>query len=507
MKISLRIAIPMIMLGSSLVIGLAAFSVRSWESVQNFESTSLAHFALDLSKQQSIIENALQRGDTAMAQLCFSEMGIDPEIELGTLLDADSKVIAGTRREWMTLPLDSIRLELPALDKAWIDSAFHLVQQSRQGIVRISSDHHHLTGVYPAAIASPHGMAMVRSIGAIVVVGDLRPWSNRAKKEIRETFLLYFLGYLLLALVLSFAIHRLVIRRLRVISSTVERFSRHPEPGLLSGNASTDELSMLQRDLATMGDSILSLLSQLELRNQEMNSFLRILSHDLRSPLVNIKGFLGELRHSVDTLPHCAQDPQVQDTLADIRTSVTFLDASATRLQAMQDGMMQFARLGRLATKMQDIDVESLVKEQVNMLGFILTDIGGAVSVGPLPPCLADHDQLNQVFSNLFDNAIKYRDPTRPLQIHLFGSCQGYNVEYLFQDNGLGIPVGMQESVFALFQRVNPHGDVPGDGIGLAIVRGMLARMGGSIMVSESAPGQGTTFRITLPAVDETGKA
>jgi signal transduction histidine kinase len=109
---------------------------------------------------------------------------------------------------------------------------------------------------------------------------------------------------------------------------------------------------------------------------------------------------------------------------------------------------------------------------------------------------------VNQIFSNLMDNAIKYRDPNRSLHVQISGNLDGNQIVYLVTDNGIGIPSEHVERVWEVFHRLNPHG-VEGEGLGLTIVRRLMDRNNGTIRV-ESTPGTGSTFIVSLPACNGT---
>ena len=123
------------------------------------------------------------------------------------------------------------------------------------------------------------------------------------------------------------------------------------------------------------------------------------------------------------------------------------------------------------------------------------------MKVSNLPPCVGDHVQINQLFSNLLDNALKYRDPERPGVIEITGQQVNDQVVYCVRDNGIGIPEEHHSKIFEIFQRLNPSATT-GEGLGLSIVKKILSRHNGSIWV-ESEPGVGSRFFVLLPSVSK----
>jgi len=134
----------------------------------------------------------------------------------------------------------------------------------------------------------------------------------------------------------------------------------------------------------------------------------------------------------------------------------------------------------------------------VASMAYQIEAANAMVELGHLAPCVADEIQLNQVFSNLMDNALKYRSPERPLVIRIFSELCDAGVRYCFADNGIGIPPEHLDSIWEIFHRVNRI-DTQGEGLGLTMSRRIIDRLGGS-MQAESEPGCGSRFYVTLPA-------
>lgn len=249
------------------------------------------------------------------------------------------------------------------------------------------------------------------------------------------------------------------------------------------------------------------LMLELSHKNKELESIVYAASHDLRSPLINIQGFSRKLEKSCRELEKlvAALVPEavLPDAVREIFTqtlpkSLGFIHSSTDKMDTLLSGLLRLSRLGRATMAIEPIDMNRLIEEVVSNLGFQIQSTGAEISIEILPPCKGDSAQINQVFSNLLDNAIKYRQRDRLPQISISGSIDGEQIVYLVRDNGIGIASEHVEKIWDIFHRLNPS-DQPGEGLGLTIVRRIVERNGGTIRV-ESTIGRGTTFIVSLPA-------
>jgi len=256
---------------------------------------------------------------------------------------------------------------------------------------------------------------------------------------------------------------------------------------------------------------------QLTQKTEENELFVYSVSHDLRSPLVNLEGFSEELATDARGLEKLLTDDRIPEDLrrqardmleSGIRESVGFIRTAVGRLSRIIDALLRLSRAGRVPYQAQVVDVGSVVRRVADALHRTASERNAAVAVGELPPAWADPVAVEQVFANLIGNALNYLDPARPGQVEVAYQGEkalpgGRGHEYAVRDNGVGIPAAYLPKIFQAFQRLHPD-TTPGEGIGLAIVRRVLERLGGTV-TAESVEGVGTTFVVVLPAPPEQG--
>lgn len=252
---------------------------------------------------------------------------------------------------------------------------------------------------------------------------------------------------------------------------------------------------------------------QLQQKSEENETFVYGVSHDLRSPLVNLEGFSKELGYVSNELSKLLENPDVPGPIrdrgrkllqTDMADSVRYIQSAVARLSNIIDALLRLSRAGRVVYRMERIDTEALVRRILESMRGTITKHGTEVTTGELPPIEGDAIAIEQVFANLIGNALNYLDPLRPGRIEI-GSMPGDRPDYccyFVRDNGLGISETHIGKVFQAFQRLHPD-RVAGEGMGLTIVRRIVDRHGGRIWL-ESKMGEGTTFFVLLPAASHT---
>jgi PAS domain S-box-containing protein len=246
---------------------------------------------------------------------------------------------------------------------------------------------------------------------------------------------------------------------------------------------------------------------ELKRRNEEVRQLAYVISHDLRPPLGNIRGFAQELARAMEPIgsaieaasPHLDEEQRSAAITAlgtDVPEALEFIDYSLTRMDHLTGAVLQLARMGRRELRFERIDMNSLVEATLNTLAHQIEERQVEVRVGILPEVVADRTAMEQIMGNLLNNAVIYLDPARPAQIEVTGECNGDGSTFRVRDNGRGIAEKDMDKVFAPFRRAGEE-DVPGEGMGLAYVQTLVRRHGGRIWC-ESEPRVGTTFFFTI---------
>jgi PAS domain S-box-containing protein len=231
--------------------------------------------------------------------------------------------------------------------------------------------------------------------------------------------------------------------------------------------------------------SLQNALNGLEVRNREMEQFVYTVSHDLKTPLVTMAGFLG---HVKTDLQHGRSERLPQ--------FISRIDAAAERMKHTIDDLLELSRIGRIAGKTESIDLGSFLPQIATDMAEQASARGATLVCSGEHGCLfADRARLRDAMENLLDNALKYGCPKPGMSVEISSCREGELVTICVRDHGPGISAQAQTKIFGLFQRVDTSQE--GTGIGLAIVRRIAEIHGGRAWV-ESEPGNGAAFYLSI---------
>jgi signal transduction histidine kinase len=352
-------------------------------------------------------------------------------------------------------------------------------------------------------------LADLRSNVDAILAEELRLDRERMARNARANTLHFSVlvggGAATIVLTLALAILFLnrVVRRLDVLRNNARRFGEGK--ALSAPLAGRDELALVDQAFHEMAVS-------LDEQKQENELFVYSVSHDLRSPLINLQGFSQELRRSARDLEDVLEKSAVPQSVREqcrklikqnFAESVHYIQVAVERLARIIESLLRLSRAGRVQCQWQKLDLMAVVGRVVDALRDTIREKNARIVVNPLPEACGDPTAVEQIFANLIGNAVKYLEADRAGRIE-FGCLESppeasndFRVYYV-KDNGMGIPDAYHPRVFTAFNRL--HADASsGEGIGLALVRRMVDRHGGSIWM-QSAAGAGTTFFAKLPS-------
>jgi PAS domain S-box-containing protein len=244
-------------------------------------------------------------------------------------------------------------------------------------------------------------------------------------------------------------------------------------------------------------------------KHKELEEVLFASTHDLRTPLVNIQGYsklMGDKLNSIHSIINKDDNlAEIKKKLAeplnkDIPEMFSYIRASVSKMDAFLSGLLKISRLGRSKINQAPIDMNKLISQAAKQFEYKIQQNEITFKVLELPPCLGDAAQVDQVFSNLIDNALKYICPERNAKISISGKVEDKRAIYCVEDNGIGIPTSAQQKIFNIFHQA--HKTSNGEGIGLAIVQKIALSHKGKVWV-ESEPDKGSKFYVSLPVKAE----
>ncbi len=384
----------------------------------------------------------------------------------------------------------------------------------------------HTEGI-DAAVSGRDGVALYPNYRAVPVIGvyrwlddlDLALLVEVAQAEAfaparRIAWLIFGVG-LVLALVLTLGTSLLARRLARPILRITRAATRVAE-GDLSARAAEittgDEIGVLARTFNTMAGRLQELYGELReeiaerrqaqeekeatvrelaARNAELERFTYTVSHDLKSPLVTIKGFLGYLERDL-----------AAGNVERVRTDLERIGNAAETMNQLLDELLELSRVGRVVNPSEDIALSELAVEARELVNADIHERGVEVDIAAdLPTVFGDRVRLLEVFQNLLVNAIKFMGDQPAPRIEVGVRRDGGEEVCFVRDNGQGIDPRYLDLVFGLFERLDR--DVEGTGVGLVMVKRIIEFHGGRIWAESPGVGHGATFCFVVPAAAE----
>src|SRR6266850_3322108 len=303
----------------------------------------------------------------------------------------------------------------------------------------------------------------------------------------------------LVAYVLSRTLQRQISHPILSLAETAKAIAERRDYSVRAAKVGDDELGLLTDAFNQMLTEIQKLnqdlehrvherTAQLEEANKEMEAFSYSVSHDLRAPLRHVQGYVELLaKHAGDTLNDKC------------RRYLRIASESVTQMGELIDDLLDFARVGRVAMRETQVDLEKLVQETAAGLQSEINGRKVAWKHGPLPWVQGDPALLKQVFVNLLSNAVKYTRGRDPAQIETGVASESNGELVMFvRDNGAGFDMQYADKLFGVFQRLHRAEEFEGTGIGLANVKRIVTRHGGRVW-ADGLVDRGATFYVALP--------
>jgi len=352
-----------------------------------------------------------------------------------------------------------------------------------------------------------------QKIGLIIVQADVKELLSRLC-WLAVIFAGVCLAAFLIAYLLSNRLQKLISGPIMRLTETMNAVSKEQDYSHRALKESNDEIGVLIDGFNTMLEQIHLRDEQLrrsgeELKdmNEEVKNFAYIVSHDLRAPLVSIKGFTSELEYTLKDIDavlekcmsHLDEAEQQRVTGAyrkDVAEAVNFIGSSVNRMDGLINSVLNLSRVGRRELKPEPVDLNAVTDTVLTSLAHQLDQKKVKVTKGALPEIIVDRISIEQIMGNLIDNALKYLEPGRDGEIAIIADQKDGKTTFHVSDNGRGIAGDDIHKVFDLFRRVGKQ-DVKGEGMGLTYVKTLVRRHGGRIWC-ESEPGKGTRFSFYL---------
>jgi signal transduction histidine kinase len=328
-----------------------------------------------------------------------------------------------------------------------------------------------------------------KDYGEIVVIQSLKEFKQSTIRRILYTSPA-FIGILIIAFLLSSYFQQIITFPIIRLSDAAKRISKENDFSIRLAKTSNDEIGQLYDYFNVMLIKIDFYINELEHKNNELEEFNYVASHDLREPLRTMTSYCELLEGDIKT-----------ELSADAKQDLMFLKDAAKRMNQLIQDLLDLSRTGRSEFKNDPVDMNACMEQVARDLYLRINETKGEVTWDRLPVVSGDFIHLCRVMQNLINNALKFHGEESPkIRIScedLPGELNLKKCRIRIQDNGIGMDPKYFQQIFLPFKRLHTSGKYEGTGIGLAICKKIIERHNGKIEV-ESVPGQGSSFIITL---------
>lgn len=303
-------------------------------------------------------------------------------------------------------------------------------------------------------------------------------------------------GMVLIAIV-GLVVGALLTWRLSVVTDAANRFAEG-DGSARTGFRGDDEISDLGQTFDKMASSLQAsteeshkLIDQLSDKNAELEQFAYTVSHDLKSPLVTVKGYVGMLKKDLQA-----------DERERIDRDLEHIDSATDTMGLLLEDLLELSRVGRVVNESESVSLTELFETVAGGMDLQIAARGASLRVQPQMPLIyVDRQRMAEVAQNLLENALKFSSNSRSPEIDISARLEDGMVVCCVADNGIGIEPEFQDQIFGLFNRLSPSYE--GTGIGLALVKRIIEVHHGSVWVESSGNGDGARFCFALPAIQQ----